>query len=581
MKRLLAAASVALMCATSYGLAMSFSMNDIRYWVGEGTNRCAVVIDFNDSSIENSSFAWGYRWNGDAPSMTAILQQITAADKRLKMFASSGQWGTFIEAFGYDADGDGGTFTLNGYVKSDDDDIFPAITTEYDTDEGTGNTVVSGNSWMQLYGTGLDFTDVTFDATPYGVDSTYPEDGQWICWRVCQYVSLYDADGNFLDYSDDISSECQPVAADYAFGMDNIRYWVGEGTNSCAVVIDFNDGSVENSSFAWGYRWNGEAPSMTAILQQITAADNRLKLFASSGQWGTFVEAFGYDADGDGGTFTLNGYVKSDGDDIFPAITTEYDTDEGTGNTVVSGNSWMQLYGTGPTFSDVSFTATPYGVDSTYPEDGQWICWRVCQYVSLYDADGNFLDYSDDINSEYMPVAAYPSAARAAALPKVGYSSYANLEAAFDAARGGGSVTLPEMASVNTETKTVTVGTAETETLQTYVVPAYFDMAVSGSSVRLSLNAAATPTLAPIPGGESAQKPFEVSDSKVTIVPSNVIDGLYYGIATSPNLNSEFAAPTEWVRAVNGTVVLEKAKSVGVIGEFYRVRVSDVDEAAR
>ena len=66
--------------------------------------------------------------------MTAILGEITANDPRLKMFASPGMWGTFVEAFGYDADGDGGTFTLNGYVKSDEDDLFPAIASTYATD---------------------------------------------------------------------------------------------------------------------------------------------------------------------------------------------------------------------------------------------------------------------------------------------------------------------------------------------------------------------------------------------------------------------------------------------------------------
>ena len=92
-------------------------------------------------------------------------------------------------------------------------------------------------------------------------------------------------------------------AVPYADTFDNIKYWVGNGTNKCAVVIDFNDDNVANCSFAWGYRWNGNAPSMTAILGEITANDPRLKMFASPGMWGTFVEAFGYDADGDGGEY--------------------------------------------------------------------------------------------------------------------------------------------------------------------------------------------------------------------------------------------------------------------------------------
>ena len=32
----------------------------------------------------------------------------------------------------------------------------------------------------------------------------------------------------------------------YAYSFDDIEYWVGNGTNKCAVVIDFNDDSVAN-----------------------------------------------------------------------------------------------------------------------------------------------------------------------------------------------------------------------------------------------------------------------------------------------------------------------------------------------
>ena len=46
-----------------------FEFNDIKQWVGEGTNRCAVVVDFNDGGTGDRSFAWGYRWNGEAPSV--------------------------------------------------------------------------------------------------------------------------------------------------------------------------------------------------------------------------------------------------------------------------------------------------------------------------------------------------------------------------------------------------------------------------------------------------------------------------------------------------------------------------------
>ena len=126
--------TAAALCATALTVspsALGFTFNDIKNWVGSGTNSCAVVVDFNDGGAGNRSFAWGYRWNGEAPNVKTILDAITARDSRLKMFASISQYGTFVEAFAYDADGDGGTFerTYNSaiqaydHIKSDDDDF--------------------------------------------------------------------------------------------------------------------------------------------------------------------------------------------------------------------------------------------------------------------------------------------------------------------------------------------------------------------------------------------------------------------------------------------------------------------------
>ena len=401
-----------------------FEFKDIKQWVGEGTNRCVMVVDFNDGGTGDRSFAWGYRWNGEAPNVKAILDAITARDSRLKMFASSSQYGSYIEAFAYDADADGGTFErvwnneayAYDHVKSDADDIFPVTEDVYSFDPVTSNQTYTGVAWMQLAGTGAAFDDVIFAETPNGVDNTNPEDGQWICWRLCPYESVSDYEWNPIGYECITTSPYVPLAAVRAFGMDNIQYWVGQGTNSCAIVIDFNGKELSDCSFAWGYRWNGEAPSMTTILKEIAARDRRLKMFASTSQYGTFVDAFAYDVDGDGGTFEriwnseayAYDHVKSDEDDLFPTTESVSYVDDVTSNYVYVGTSWMQLAGTGFMFDDVVFAETPNGVDFTQPENGQWICWRLCPYVSEYDADWNTVGYECTIDSEHLPVATEP-----------------------------------------------------------------------------------------------------------------------------------------------------------------------------
>ncbi len=49
--------------------------------------------------------------------------------------------------------------------------------------------------------------------------------------------------------------------------FSDIQFWVGTGTNEAALVIDFHDGTAQQS-FAWGFRWNGAATGfdmLTAI----------------------------------------------------------------------------------------------------------------------------------------------------------------------------------------------------------------------------------------------------------------------------------------------------------------------------
>ena len=564
---LCATASISVSAAMA-GASIVSTFDDITYWIGEGTNRCAMVIDFNDGGDGNRSFAWGCRWNGEAPTVMEILAELTTDDPRLKMFVSSSVYGSFIEAFAYG-------------------DIFPALESHSSVDAETGNYIYSGTSWMLLRGAGSSFGDVFFSEAQNGADFTNPENGEWICWRICSYTSISDPDWNPIGYECTTDSTYTPVAAERSFQMENVRFWVGSGTNECAVVIDFNDGSEGNRSFAWGYRWNGNAPNIKTILDEITAKDKRLKMFASVSEYGSYIEAFAYDADGDGGTFervwSTSAYaydnVKSDPDDIFPALESHSSVDAETGNYINSGTSWMLLCGTGSSFGEVSFYEAQNGADFTNPENGEWICWRICSYTSISDPDWNPIGYECDTYSGYVAVAARPSESSIAALPKVGFTTYANLDAAFDAARGGGAVTLPVESSVDEGTKTVTVGTAVDETLQTYEVPAHFDMVVSGGAVSLKLNATAAPTL--VVSGEMSEPPFTVSDTTVTVVPGNVIAGLYYGLAVSTDLVSGFSAPTEWVRAENGRVVLEKAKNAAASSEFYKVRVSDVDESAK
>ena len=87
--------------ATSAQASESFSFDDIHSWIGEGTNRAGIVIDWNNGR-PRSSLAWGVRWNGASTNLTEWLVRLEHEDRRL--YAAVG---TTVVGLAYDADGDG------------------------------------------------------------------------------------------------------------------------------------------------------------------------------------------------------------------------------------------------------------------------------------------------------------------------------------------------------------------------------------------------------------------------------------------------------------------------------------------
>lgn len=108
-----------LLSAASAAGAVVGSFDDITFWVGSGTNRAALVIDWNDGknlsgSAAGESLAWGFRWNdGDAPTGMTMLKAVAAADPRLDLNIVVRNLGETVFGLYYDLDGDGGTPTYD------------------------------------------------------------------------------------------------------------------------------------------------------------------------------------------------------------------------------------------------------------------------------------------------------------------------------------------------------------------------------------------------------------------------------------------------------------------------------------
>ncbi len=93
----------------------AITTNDIQLWTGSGTNRAALVIEWNSPEVFNNStvpapvanktMVWGYQFNGAATG-TELLNAILASDHRLYAVINN-TYGTFVESIGYNLNGNG------------------------------------------------------------------------------------------------------------------------------------------------------------------------------------------------------------------------------------------------------------------------------------------------------------------------------------------------------------------------------------------------------------------------------------------------------------------------------------------
>ena len=170
------AAALLLACAAGPALAddpaRTFAFDDIHFWVGEGTNRMAVIVDWNQG--EGTSLAWGYRWNGDAVPMAHAIAEIAREDNRLRYFSSQTKLGTSVDGFGYDRSDVAAAFDAASATATDADALF--------------GVYARPRYWAQSPGKGADFASVawTYGA---GVDNDLASDGAWYCFKHADWVA--------------------------------------------------------------------------------------------------------------------------------------------------------------------------------------------------------------------------------------------------------------------------------------------------------------------------------------------------------------------------------------------------------
>ncbi len=171
-------------------------------------------------------------------------------------------------------------------------------------------------------------------------------------------------------------------AARAQFTFDDIEYWVGEGDNQAALVIDWVSGN-DPLCLAWGYRWDGVATGEDMLMAiagvgDVRSENNGPVVGSVDGDdarlgaqvtvyddFGNSVFGLGYDVDDDGGFVYVNGPNETghaaDADDNYH---------EG-----FMGGYWSYWLGAGNPYQDGSWEAAMVGMGDRTLATGDWDGW--------------------------------------------------------------------------------------------------------------------------------------------------------------------------------------------------------------
>ena len=339
--RIPAAAALAALFGASSGADVPFSFDDIDFWVGEGTNRAAVVIDWGRDD-HSAVRAWGYRWNGDATAADALLA-IDKADPKLEMDASDSQYGLNVQGFTYDT--------------------YDAATETY-----TEGTLSIGTYWsLSSADAGGAMAESFVGASQLALSPGGRVGLKWTWYSWDSATSAYDGGDMSVAESAAVAASAPP------FTFADIHYWVGEGTNRAALVVDF---SAEGyAPRAWGFRWNGDATNITELVAAVAHEDQRLAFYADPYSADTFAAAFSYDIADVAAAFDLESATTTDPEAWFtvPRTVTE--------GSVSRGEFWNIVKGSGAAFTDVAAWTDTTGMDSEILADETWYLFRINWYT--------------------------------------------------------------------------------------------------------------------------------------------------------------------------------------------------------
>jgi hypothetical protein len=162
----------------------SFTFNDIQYWVGTGSNRAAIAIDWSDGSTSPPALVWGFRWDGVAHGRDMLTAVVNADDRLYAKFGGTSGSESAIYGLGYDGNNDG-NFAIDDGTSFGSHGV--AYTDPADLAESVDPADYYAEGWFTgfwHYGVaGTDpFTGSAWTDSPTGMVSRTLADGSWDSW---------------------------------------------------------------------------------------------------------------------------------------------------------------------------------------------------------------------------------------------------------------------------------------------------------------------------------------------------------------------------------------------------------------
>lgn len=246
-KILLALGAAALLCSS----ASAFSFDDIQLWAGSGSNRAAMVIEWNSPEVFNNTsvkapsttkcLAFGYRFDGDETGED-MFNAILASNCGLYTVTSgTTAYGKAVFGIGYDLDKDGDYGLTNGstvYTLSDFKD--GVLSGSYDDPDYLNATDSGDVYWGGWYGPNWELWHQK------DLSATAPNRGSGSYWTTSDGWSGYDGGWEFSQV-----------------GMSGMTLTDGSwmGWSVAAGGLEF--GSDSDGTTAWEY--HKHAPDVSTI----------------------------------------------------------------------------------------------------------------------------------------------------------------------------------------------------------------------------------------------------------------------------------------------------------------------------